>query len=488
MAEQFKNYIAGKWVESGNGKIFSQFNPADIGKVTGVWPAMTREDAQTAISAARDAYPAWRSLPVFKRAEYLKKVHRGLVENREKIAGTITMENGKTLRESLAEIDSAIWEMEFQIHQGLRQFGETAPSAFKDIFAYSKRVPLGVVSIISPWNFPVNVLTRKLTPALMAGNTCVCKPSSLTPQSGFKLLELFIEAGLPDGVLNFVTGSGSVVGSEMTENPLIKAVSFTGSTEVGKGIHVKAAGILARTQLEMGGKNPIIVLADADVEEAVKATVKAAFACAGQWCTATSRAIVDRRVIKEFTRMVLSETKKLRVGPGTEPDTDMGPVCGTQQRDNILRYIEMGKQENAELLCGGGTLSDGILKNGCFIKPTVFAGVKPHMTIAKEEIFGPVLSIIEAEGLDEAIEIANSVDYGLASSIFTEDLSSAFNYLDRIDAGLNHVNLMTALKEPQLSFGGVKFSGMGLPEAGSTGIEFFSDQKVAYIKHRMRSK
>ncbi len=483
MQSELKNYISGKWTASSNGKTLVHRNPANLEEITGIWPASTREDASKAIEAAQKAFPMWSGLTVYKRAEYIKKAISAIVREREKIAGVITLENGKTYPESLAEVDSAIREMDYQVNEGLRMFGQIAPSATEGVFAYSKRFPLGVVSIISPWNFPFNVPGRKVTPALIAGNTCVLKPSSLTPQTGLKFVEAFIEAGLPEGVLNFVTGAGSTVGEELITNPAIKAISFTGSTGVGRGIHEKAAKILAKTQLEMGGKNPAVVLADADLVQAAKAVVTATFACAGQWCTSTSRLIVVKEAAEKMKELILAEVQKYVVGNGMNPASTMGTVCGTEQVKNILNYIEIGKREGATLAFGGERLQGSEYENGCFIQPTVFTNVTPDMTIAREEIFGPVLSVIEVENFDEAVKIANDVPFGLASSIFTTNLNKAMTFMEKADVGLAHVNIMTAHKEPQLSFGGVKESGFGLPEAGSTGIEFFTRHKTVYIKY-----
>ena len=484
MTTEFNNYIDGEWTGSADGKTFEQRNPANLDEITGVWPASTRDDARGAIDAARRAFPAWAGLSPLKRADILKRAHEGMSRRCDEFAEVLTRENGKTLAESKAEIHSAVKEMEFQIHEGVRLGGQTIPTSAEGVFAYSVRQPLGVVSIISPWNFPFNVPGRKVTPALMAGNTCVFKPASLTPQTGRKFVDLFVDAGLPAGVLNFVTGAGSTAGEEMVTHPAVKAVSFTGSTDVGRGIHQKAAQIMARTQLEMGGKNPLIVLADADLDQAAQAAATAAYACAGQWCTSTSRAIVVASLVEEFVRRVADLAGRIVVGNGLDERTTMGPVCGTAQRKSILDYIEIGKKEGATLTLGGGRMTGDTYDKGCFIEPTIFTDVDPAMTIAREEIFGPVLSIIKVANFDEAVEVANRVDFGLSSSVYTSDLRKAFTFLERTEVGLTHVNLMTALKEPQLSFGGIKASGFGIPEAGKTGIEFFTEHKVAYVKYR----
>ncbi|MCX7018199.1 MAG: aldehyde dehydrogenase family protein [bacterium] len=476
-------YINGEWVESSGGRTFEQRNPACLSEITGCFQASTADDTRRAIDAAEQAFPKWRDTPPLARAEILKKVLAKMIERREEIARVLTLENGKLLSESLGEINSAIREMEFQIAEGVRSLGEVMPVSMPGVLAYHTRQPLGVVGIITPWNFPFNVPTRKCAPALMAGNTCVFKPASLTPQTGLRFTELFTGAGLPPGVLNFVTGGPRDVGDTIVTDPRIKAISLTGSTDVGIQINEKASSRLARTQLELGGKNPVVVLKDANLDDAVNATVTAAYACAGQWCTSTSRAIVAREIAGEFIQRVIQKAGALRVGNGLDAETGMGPVCGTAQMRSILAYIEKGLQEGAKLLLGGKQMTDGACADGCFIEPTVFGAVTPEMTIAQEEIFGPVLSVIEFGSLDEAIEIANGVKYGLASSVFTNNLKSALTFLERTEVGLTHVNMVTAYKEPQLTFGGIKQSGHGIPEAGKTGIEFFTEHKVAYVKY-----
>jgi aldehyde dehydrogenase (NAD+) len=483
-ANVFQNYIGGDWTASSDGRTFEQRNPANLEEVTGLWPACTAEDARRAIGAAEAAFPAWRALTVYRRAEYLKKALGLMAERRDAMARVLTLENGKTLAESKTEIDSAIREMEFQINEGLRMGGEQLPSASDGVFAYASRAPLGVVSLISPWNFPFNVPGRKGTPALVSGNTVVFKPASLTPQTGHEFTKLFVDAGLPAGVWNFITGSGGTAGETLTVDPRIKAISFTGSTAVGRRIHERAAKILARTQLEMGGKNPLVVLADADLDAAAQAAVTAAYACAGQWCTSTSRVVVEKPVAKELSERIVARVKAMRVGNGMDAGVNLGPVCGAQQLEDILRYIDVGRKEGATLACGGRRVTEGAMAKGCFIEPTVLTGVQRTMRIAQEEIFGPVLSIMVAEDFDAACDIANDVIFGLSSSIYTRDLAKAHSFAERSEAGMTHVNMHTALKEPQFSFGGVKQSGFGVPEAGRTGIEFFTEHRVVYIKYR----
>ena len=473
-----KNFIGGTWSDSSTGALLEHRDPADLTRITCAFQRSSRDDALRAIDAAEAAFESWANTPAPKRAEILTRALAVIERRRDDIAKVITIENGKTLRESQGEIASAIGEMNWQIGEGRRLYGDTLPSEREGVFAYCIRQPLGVVSIISPWNFPFNVPCRKAVPAIMAGNTVVFKPASLTPRTGACFVEAFEEAGLPPGVLNMVTGDGALVGEEFVSNPRIKAISFTGSTPVGMGIHRKAAATLARTQLEMGGKNPLVVLADANLDEAAEAAVLAAFACAGQWCTSTSRAIVEASVYEPFLEKVTARIARIAVGNGLEAGSTMGPVCGETQCRDILRYIEIGREQGATLATGGKRIADHGMDKGCFIEPTVFTDVTPEMTIAREEIFGPVLAVLRVRDFDEAVRVANDVEFGLSSSIFTASLASALTFVEKTEAGLTHVNMHSALKEPQLSFGGIKHSGAGLPEAGKTGIEFFTRHKV----------
>jgi len=425
----------------------------------------------------------WKAISPAKRAEQLRKVLALMVQRKDEISRIITLENGKILSDSLSEVDAAINEMDFQINEGLRLFGETVPVSLDGVFAFTVKEPLGVVSIICPWNFPFNVPVRKITPALMAGNTCVLKPASLTPQTGFMFAGLFHDAGVSSGVLNMVTGSGKEVGNIFVTDQRIKAISFTGSTDVGMEIHQKAAVNATRTQLEMGGKNAVIILEDADIDAAIKAVIRAAFACSGQWCTSTSRVIVAKTVAQQFTEKLIEATNSIIVGDGFDNKTDMGPVCGRIQVENIMKYIELGKDEGAKLLTGGNRITKNDFQDGCYIEPAIFGDVKSNMRIAQEEIFGPVLSIIAVNNLEEAIIVSNDIKYGLSSSIFTNNLNNAMTFIEKTEVGLAHVNLMTSLKEPQLPFGGIKESGLGLPEAGKTGIEFFTKHKTVYLKY-----
>jgi aldehyde dehydrogenase (NAD+) len=479
-----KNFIGGEWRVASSGRTFEQRNPAFLHEVTGSFADSSATDVDAAIEAAHAAFPAWRALSPLARKAYLDRALSAMIARRDEIAAAITRENGKALREARGEVDSAIKEMDYQIAEGVRLCGRTVPVEVGGTLAYSTREALGPVAIVTPWNFPFNVPCRKGTPALMGGNTVVLKPASLTPGTGLLFTSLLADSGLPPGVINCVTGAGGSVGAALVGDARIKAVSFTGSTPVGKSIQLAAARNLTPTQLELGGKNPAIVLPDADLDHAVAEIVKGAFACSGQWCTSTSRVIVLEELAPKLTQRLVAAARALAVRAGAAEDCGMGPVCGVKQKTDILGYIAKGKAEGARLLTGGAALDGEDYDHGCFIAPTVFDRVTPEMTIAREEIFGPVLVIMTARSFEEAVDIANGVAYGLSSSIFTNDLKRALTYMERAEVGLAHVNLMTALKEPQLSFGGIKESGAGLPEAGSSGIEFFTHHKVCYVKYR----
>ena len=478
-----KNYIDGSWQDSIGNETFLERNPADLDDVIGQFSSSKKEDVENAITAASNALSLWSQISAQDRSEYLKKVLDQLRSERASLAEIITRENGKTINESLIEIDSAIYEMEFQIHQGLRLYGNAIPTHRKSAMAFTMKVPLGVVAIITPWNFPLNVACRKMTPALMAGNTVILKPASLTSLIAVKFIELFDKAKIPRGVVNLIMGNGHLLGEVLTKSNYVNGLSFTGSTEVGKIIQKNSAYNLMPTQLELGGKNPAVVLADADLEEASNAIILGAFACSGQWCTSTSRVIVEKSVEHELIEILRSKACKIKLGNGSSKDTSMGPVCGTKQLETIKKYIDIGKQEGAKLVIGGEQITTEECKNGCFISPTIFSSVTENMRIATEEIFGPVLSVIAVDNFEEAVRISNNVQYGLSSSIFTKDFSKAIRFINQTKVGLTHVNMPTAYKEPILPFGGVKMSGAGLPEAGTVGIDFFTKHKVAYLQY-----
>lgn len=481
-ARVFGNYINGAWVTSGSGATSPDYNPANKHELICEVQASTPADVNLSIGAAEAAFPAWRRTPVPQRAAMLQDVVQAMKVQEEAFTRTITLENGKTLRESRAEFLAAVKEAEFQIGQGRRLGGNHVPSEQRGVLCYLTRQPLGVVSVITPWNFPLNVVCRKLFPALIAGNCCVLKPADFTPMSSALLVEAIDRVGLPPGVVNFVTGRGSVIGDTLVTHPAIRAISFTGSTEVGLGIAAKVGNRQTKVQLEMGGKNPLVVLADADLGRAVDAAILGGYSCSGQWCTSTSRVIVEAPVYDEFLALLVANVKKITVGNGLDESARMGPVAGPTQYKTISEYLEIGKLEGARLAVGGSPLNDGEYAEGYFIAPTVFADVRPEMRIAREEIFGPVLSVLRASDFEDAIGQANATIFGLASSIYTRDLAKALRFIEESEVGLCHVNMPTAWKEPQLEFGGIKDSGRGLPEAGECGALFFTEHKAVYIR------
>jgi aldehyde dehydrogenase (NAD+) len=478
----FSNYINGHWVTSESGATLPNINPANKEEIVCKVQASTPADVVRAIEAAQAAFAAWWRTPAPERATLLQAVVRAMKEQEDLFVRNITLENGKTLRESRGEFLAAVKEAEFQIGEGRRLGGGHVPSEQRGVLCYLTRRPLGVVSIITPWNFPLNVACRKLFPALIAGNCCVMKPAEFTPMTAALLVEVIDRVGFPPGVVNLVTGRGSLIGDTLVTHPVVRAISFTGSTEVGLGIAAKVSHHRTKVQLEMGGKNPLVVLADADLERAVDAAILGAYSCSGQWCTSTSRSIIEAPVYAAFLDRLVAEVEKITVGNGLDERTRMGPVAGPQQYRTILDYLEIGKREGARLCVGGNALTDGEYANGYFIAPTVFADVTPEMRIAREEIFGPVLSVLRAQDFADAIYQANATTYGLASSIYTKNLAKAHRFIEESEVGLCHVNMPTAWKEPQLEFGGIKDSGRGLPEAGKSGTLFFTEHQAVYIR------
>lgn len=478
----YKNRLDGRWVDSKTNRRFAIQDPADLRQTVHEYPRSSAEDARVGVDSAARFFKEWRHVPVAEKAAIMRRA-AGLIEtHRDQIAALLTRENGKLLRESYAEIDSSIGEIHFQAGEGERQCGVANPSHRGLAFGYTRTEPLGVVSVIVPWNFPFNVPFRKLVPALMAGNTAVLKPASQTPGVGELVVQILTEAGLPTPALQFVTGSGGELSDALVSSTPVRAVTFTGSTDTGRAIAQRAASTFVRTQLEMGGKNPIIVLADADLELAADQIAFGAFSCAGQWCTATSRVIAQQTVSDELEHLVLQRARALNVGPGTDPSAQMGPVCGISQLDSVLAHIAVAEKQGAIRLLGGQRATDGSLSHGCFVMPSVYRVPHGGMAISREEIFGPVLALESAASYEHALEMANDVAYGLSSSIFTSDLGKAIHFAEHSEVGMTHVNIHTAYKEPQFSFGGVKESGFGLPEAGSSGIRFFQEEKAVYIK------
>ena len=483
MAETFRNYINGEWVESASGETFANLNPADTSENLGNFQQSTREDVRAALQAAQEAFPAWAETPAPKRGRVLYKAGELLEQRFRDIAAILTREEGKPIREAIGEVLYSAYLFKYFGGEAYRLCGETTPSEWKNLFLYTERIPLGVVSIITPWNFPIAIPAWKTAPALACGNTVILKPASQAPMTALKLVEILVEAGVPKGVINFVTGPGSRVGDEMITNSIVKAVSFTGSCGVGKSVMEKTAPRLIKTQLEMGGKNPLVVLADADLSKAVSLTMQGAFMSTGQRCTATSRVIVEKAILQEYTERLLAEAKKIKVGNPMDKDCYMGPAVDEGQLRTDLEYIEIGKKEGAKLILGGNRLTGGDYAKGFFIEPTIFTDVNPKMRIAREEIFGPVLSIIPADNFEDALAKSNDVDFGLASAVCTRSLSKAQQFIKRTQSGQVMVNFPTANVEFQVPFGGMKDSSFGHREMGRAAIDFYSQLKTVYVDY-----
>ena len=483
MARTYENLIGGRWVDSGSGETFDSVNPADTSDVVGHFQQSTTEEARQAIDSAKEAYPSWSDTSPARRAEVLHKTAQLIESNMSELARLLTREEGKTLAESTAEVKRTAANFRFYANEAYLMSGETLPSDEPSTFLYTLRVPLGVVSVITPWNFPLAIPSRKIAPALAAGNTVVYKPASLTPLMAIKLSEALLEAGLPAGVVNVVTGPASTVGDELVSNPHISAITFTGSYNVGDLIQHRAE-TTCRTQLEMGGKNPIIVLEDADLELAVSCTIQGAFGLTGQACTGTSRAIVVKEVLAEFTEKLIDATRRLKIGNGLDEGVKMGPLANVQQEKAILYYIDTGKHEGADLLYGGRKLSGEGYDRGYFIEPAIFGSVRPGMRIAQEEIFGPVLAIIEAADFEDAVRIANGVEYGLSASICTRDLKRAQRFARMIEAGMVKINQPTTGVALNAPFGGMKKSSTEtFREQGRMAMEFFTRVKTVSMRY-----
>ena len=478
--ETFRNYINGEWV---SGPTFEVRNPANIDEVVGLFVKGTAVDVDAAAAAAEAAFPAWSAMPGPGRGALLFKVAEILDRKFDSIAADMTREEGKTLPEAKGEVRRAINIFRYFGGEGSRLNGLLVPSERDRVHMFAIRKAIGVVGLVTPWNFPSAIPAWKLAPALICGNTVILKPASVSPLSAWRIVEACHEAGIPKGVVNFVAGSGGEIGRALIAAKPLKAVSFTGSCEVGNWLHTEASKRRLRIQLEMGGKNPTIVLADADFNSAVENTVNASFFSTGQKCTATSRVIVEEAIYDKFVDALVARTKKLKVGNGMEAGIDIGPVIDQDQLDTNLKYIEIGKKEGAVLKCGGNRLTGGIYDKGYFCEPTVFADVTESMTIAREEIFGPVLAVMRAKDFEDAMRIANNIPFGLSASIQTTNVSRVFDFVYRMEAGLLTVNLPSAGVEYQLPFGGTKDSSFGAKEQGPAALEFYSDYKTVYLKY-----
>ncbi len=484
------NYINGHWKQSRSGQRLERRNPANLNDLIGYVPLSSRAEVGEAVEAAQRTLPAWRDTPAPARGKLLLRVARLLEEQRDDVARLLTREEGKTLSESTGEILRTVNILEYNAGEARRLNGETMPSELPRNFAYTIRQPLGVVGLITPWNFPVAVPVWKIAPALVCGNAVVWKPSELTPFTSRRVVEIFAATGLPPGVLNMVNGAGEEAGDELVEHPGVRAISFTGSCEVGSVIYAKAARQMKKVQCEIGSKNPVVVLEDADLELAADSTVAGAFGSTGQRCTATSRVIVVEPVADKFVAMLVERASKMNVGNGAEPGIHVGPSVDEAQFKKVQEYLEIGKGE-ATLRCGGERLTgrEGAAYNdGYFVALTIFDHVPQDARIAQEEIFGPVLSVIRVKDFEEALTAANNIRFGLTASIFTSDANRVFQAAERLECGMVHVNSPTVGGEAQVPFGGVKATGVGERETGSTAIDFYTELKVVYVDYTGRQR
>lgn len=472
-----KQYIGGKWVDGTSEREIVSLNPADTRDVVARFKGASRADAEKAIAAAKAAFPGWRAMPAPQRGRILAKAAQLARERREELARLMTREQGKIYAEALGEMDKGITLIDWFAGEGLRLGGVSMPSELPQNLLYTIRQPLGVVSIITPWNFPWAIPVWKMAPALVAGNCVVFKPASNVPAMAMEIAKIFEAAGLPSGVLNLVMGSGSAMGDVLVEHKDVKAVSFTGSNEIGKRVHTIAGARGIKVTCEMGGKNPAVVYDDADLNLALGGVMKGAFGSTGQRCTATSRLLLHEKIADKFIKMLVDEMKKIKVG------VDMGPAVDEAQLKTDLDFIELAKKEGAKLVYGGRRLADGDLKHGYYVEPTLFDHVKPSSRLYREEVFGPVLAVTRFRDFDEMIELANDCDFGLTCALYTQDLTQAMNFIDRIEAGMVHVNSPTIGGEAQVPFGGVKGSGVGEREMSKEGLHFFTELKTVFLDY-----
>ncbi len=478
-------FIAGRWVDGVRGDTFDSVNPADTRDVVGRFQAGTAADVAMAVRAAETAFPAWRATPAPKRGEILYRFGALMAEHKERLARAMTREMGKVISEARGDVQEGIDIAFLMAGEGRRMFGDTVPSELPDKWAMSIRQPIGVAGIVTPWNFPIAIPCWKMMPALVAGNTVVFKPSSETPLCATLLVELMDEAGFPAGTVNLVTGSGAEVGDAIVDSRDVPVISFTGSSETGRGIAERAGRLLKRVSLELGGKNAVVVLRDADLDLAVDGILWSAFGTTGQRCTACSRVIVDRPVADDLCRRLEKRAIALRLGDGLDETVDVGPLVNGPAVDKVERYVGIGRRE-AELVTGGGRAGGTGLEHGHFFEPTIFAGVAPMAMIAQDEIFGPVLSVVPVDGYDEAMTAANEVRYGLSASIFTRDVHAAFRAMRDFETGIVYVNAGTTGAETHLPFGGWKNTGNGHREAGHVALDTFTEWKAVYVDYSGR--
>jgi acyl-CoA reductase-like NAD-dependent aldehyde dehydrogenase len=479
--QTYQNFIAGEWRTSKSGATFSSTNPADTDEVIGYYQQSTAADLEEAVAAARKAQPGWAAMPAPERGEVLSRTALLLEQRREELATLMTREMGKVLKETRGDVQTAIDVAKFIAGEGRRAEGETIPSALNNKFCMTVRQPMGVVGIITPWNFPMAIPAWKTFPALLAGNAVILKPASDTPLLSLKMAEILHEAGLPAGVLNVITGPGGVLGDALASHKGVNMISLTGSTEVGRHVAQVCGRDLRRCALELGGKNAVIVLEDADLDLAVESVAWGGFGTTGQRCTATSRVIVHRAVQQAFTERLVAAAAKLKIGNGLDPQIDMGPLVNKGRVKAVHEYTQVGRQEGARLLIGGDALTDEAHSRGAFYEPTIFSDVRPTMRIAREEVFGPFISILPVASYEEAIQIANATEYGLSTSIFTNDLRTTFRAIRDIESGLVYINAPTTGAEIHMPFGGMKASGNGHRELGTHAVEEFSETKSIFV-------
>jgi len=484
MKKEYKLYIDGKWIPSKNGKTFETKNPA-TGKVLTVFPQGTKDDVIKAIDAAEKAFPQWKKYPAPRRGEILLRASVIMRERKDELGKIVAQEMGKIITEAKGDVQESIDFLEYIAGEGRRLFGETTPSELPNKFCMTLRQPIGVVGCITPWNFPMAIPCWKLGAALISGNTVIFKPASLTPLCAASLVEIFDEAGLPPGVLNFVTGPANMVGNEIVENPRVKAISFTGGVSAGIDVYTRAAKYLKSVEVELGGKNPQIIMDDANIDLAIEGVLFGAFGSQGQRCTATSRLIVHEPIYDEVIKQLVKRTTVLKIGNPVDTSVQMGPVSCEEQLKTVLHYIDIGLKEGAKLLCGGKQLTGKEYDRGYFVQPTIFEA-RHGMRITKEEIFGPVLCVLKVKNYEEAMGIANDVEYGLSSSIYTKDVNLAFRAIDDFETGITYVNAPTIGAEVHLPFGGIKNTGNGGREAGTSAIDEFTEIKTVFIDYSNR--
>ncbi len=479
----YYNYIGGEWVPARSGKTYENRNPADTRDVIGIFPDSGAEDIADAVAAAKAAYDAWRLVPAPKRGELLYRASQILQERKEQYANDMTREMGKVLAETRGDVQEAIDMGYFMAGEGRRLYGVTTPSELPNKFQMSVRQPLGVCGLITPWNFPMAIPSWKIFPALICGNTVVIKPAEDTPLSTYNFVQALVDAGVPKGVVNIVSGHGPSAGEPLVQHPDVKVISFTGSTEVGRHVSTLCAQQGKHVSLEMGGKNPMIIMDDADLDLVLAGAVWGAFGTTGQRCTATSRIIAHRSIVDELTSRIQAEAKTIQVGNGLVDGMQMGPSINEGQLGVVEKYVKIGREEGAELVLGGERLTDGDLSHGFFHQPTIFGNVKRNMRIAQEEIFGPVVSIIPVDSLEEAIDVANDVPYGLSSSIYTRNVNNAFIAMRDLYTGIVYVNAPTIGAEIHLPFGGTKGTGNGKREGGTQVLDTYSEWKSLYVDY-----